>query len=243
VHLDEAVAAQGEVAVVGRHDEGNAFGGGDVEEKLKDGGAGLLVEGAGGLVGEEDAGAVHEGAAEGGALALAAGELLDAVVEAMAEAGAVGEVLEAGEGGATVDAGGDRGDEAVFFEGEVGDEVVHLEDEADFVAQEMEAAAVAVEFDVVDGDAAAVGFVEAAEEMEESAFAAAGGAGEGDGLAFDGLEVDAVENGDGAVVVALPDVGGAENDAGRGGRDRGGRGLGGGCHSKRRASTGRTRMA
>ena len=129
---------------MGCHDEGDAFGGCDVEEQLEDGGAGLLVEGAGGLVGEEDAGVVHEGSAEGGALALAAGELLDAVVEAVAEAGAVGEVFEAGSGGAAADSGGDGGDEAIFFEGEVGDEVVHLEDEADLVAEEMETAAVLI---------------------------------------------------------------------------------------------------
>ena len=58
-----------------------------------------FVERAGGLVGEQDARVVHQRAAEGGALAFAAGELLDATVEAMAEAGAVGEMLEAGVGG------------------------------------------------------------------------------------------------------------------------------------------------
>src|ERR1700733_13697304 len=117
----------GEGSVRGGHDEGDAFGRGDVEEQLKDGGAGGFVEGAGGLVGEQDAGVVHEGAAEGGALAFSAGELLDAAVEAVAEAGAVGEFFEAGVCGGAADAGGDGGDEAVFFEGEIGDEVVELE--------------------------------------------------------------------------------------------------------------------
>jgi hypothetical protein len=237
VHLDETIAAGGESAVMGGHDEGDAFGGGDVEEQLKDGGAGGFVEGAGGLVGEQDGGVVHEGSAEGGALALASGELLDAAVEAVAETGAVGELLEAGVGGGVADARGDGGDEAVFFQGEVGDEVVELEDEADFVAQEMEAAAMAVELDAVDGDAAAVGFVEAAEEMEEGALAAAGGAAESDGLALDGFEVDTLEDGDGSVVVALPDFGGAQDDGGF-------RGVGvGRSHSKRSASTARIRMA
>ena len=83
-------------------------------------------------------GRVHQGAAEGGALALAAGELLDAAVEAMADAGAVGEVLRRACAEARLSAGGDGGDEAVLFQREVGDEVVELEDEADFVAQEME---------------------------------------------------------------------------------------------------------
>jgi hypothetical protein len=237
VHLDETIAAGGEGAVMSGHDEGDAFGGGDVEEQLKDGGAGGFVEGAGGLVGEQDAGVVHEGAAEGGALALATGELLDAVVEAVAEAGAVGELFEAGLGGGVADAGGDGGDEAVFFEGEIGDEVVELEDEADFVAQEMEAAAMAVELDAVDRDAAAVGLVETAEEMEEGALAAAGGSAESDGLACDGFEVHALEDGDGTIVVALPDFGGAEDDGGLGGF-----GVGR-SHSKRSASTARMRMA
>ena len=71
----------------------------------------------------------------------------------------------------------------------------------------------AVELDAVDRDAAAVGFIKAAEEVKQRAFAAAGGAAEGDGLAFDGFEVDALEDGDGAIVVALPDLGGAEDDA------------------------------
>ena len=139
---------------------------------------------------------------------------------------------------AAADAGGDGRDEAVLFEREIGDEVVELEDEADLVAQEMEAVAVAIELDAVDGDAAAVGLVEAAEEMQQRALAAAGGAAERDGLAFDGLEVDALEDGDGAVVVALPDLGGAEDDASVA------RAIGvGRSHSKRSASTARMRMA
>jgi len=56
--------------------------------------------------------------------------------------------------------------------------------------------------------------------VEEGAFAASGGAAEGDGLGGKGLEVDAVQDGDGAVFVALPEVFGAQ-DGGEGLRERG----------------------
>jgi hypothetical protein len=235
VHFDDAIAAGGEGAVVGGHDEGDALGSDDFEEEIEDDGAGFFVERAGGFVGEEDGWAVHEGSAESGALALAAGELLDVGVEAMGEAGALGEMMQAVTGGGARDAGGDGGDEAVFFEGEVGDEVVKLEDEADFVAEHVEAAAVAIDFDAVEEDAASVGFVEATEEMEQRAFAATGGAAEGDGLAGDGFEVDALENFNGAVVVTLANAFGSKDDGGTDGDDW--------SHSKRSASTARIRMA
>ncbi len=236
-HLHEPVASLREGAVVRGHHECDAFFRDDVEEEVKDDGAGLFVERAGGFVGEQNTGLVHEGAAEGGALAFAAGELLDALMEAVAEAGALGEVVQARESGGARNAGGDGRDQAVFLEGEIGDEVVELEDKADFVAQEAEGVGVPVDLDAVDGDEAAIRFVETAEEVKQRAFAAAGGAAECYGLAFTGDEVDAVENGDGTLVVALPDVLRAEDN--RGGVGDGGRRR----HSKRSASTARIRMA
>jgi hypothetical protein len=235
VHFNDTIAAAGEGAVVRGHDEGDAFGGDDFEEEIEDDGAGLFVERAGGLIGEEDGRAVHESSAEGGALALAAGELLDARVKAVSEAGAFGELVQAGTSGGAIDASGDGGDEAVLFEREIWDEVVELKDEADFVTQHVKAAAVAIDLDAVEEDASLVGFVEATEEMKERALAAAGWAAEGDGLAGDGFEVDAFEDFDGAVVVGLADVFGAEDDSVGNGDDV--------CHSKRSASTARIRMA
>ena len=212
VHLDESIAAVGEAAIVRGHQQRDAFVGGDVEQKLKDGGAGVLVERAGGLVGEQNFGVVHQRAADGGALAFAAGELLDFLIQPMREAGALGQFVQALVGEGAIGAGGDGGDEAVLCEREIGDEVVKLEDETDLVAQKLEQVAVAIDFDAVDDDAAAVGCVESAEEMQQRAFAATGGSAERDGLALRGFEVDAAENRDGAVVVALPHVFGAEDN-------------------------------
>jgi hypothetical protein len=235
VHFNDTIAAAGEGAVVRGHDEGDAFGGDDFEEEIEDDGAGLFVERAGGLIGEKDRRAVHESSAEGGALALAAREFLDARVKAVSEAGAFGELVQAGASGGAIDASGHGGDEAVLFEREIGDEVVELEDETDFVTQHVKAAAVAIDLDAVEEDAALVGLVESAEEMKKCALAAAGWAAEGDGLAGDGFEVDTFEDFDGAVVVGLADVFGAEDDRGGDGDDV--------CHSKRSASTARIRMA
>jgi hypothetical protein len=113
-----------------------------------------------------------------------------------------------------------------------------LEHEADFVAEQLEQITMAVDFDFIDDDAATVGFVEAAEQVKEGAFAAAGGSAEGDGLALLRFKVDAAQHRDGAVVEALPHVFGAEDNA------AGARGLCGQVgHSKRSASTARIRMA
>ena len=207
------MAALGEVAIVRGHQESYVFSGDEVEQEIEDHGAVFLVERSGGLIGEEDFGPVHEGAAECGALTLAAGELLDALVEAMGQAGSLSEFHEASLGDATVNAGGNGGDETVLSEGEIGNEIVKLKDEADLVAEQAEKIAMAIDFNSVDEDAAAIGLIETAEEMEERAFAAARRAAESDGLAFDGFEVYAFQDRDGAVVVALPQVLSLENDA------------------------------
>jgi len=67
----------GEVgAVVGDEDGRGGPLAGEAGEEVDDGGASLVVEGAGGLVGQEDGGVVHQGAGDVDALALAAGELM-----------------------------------------------------------------------------------------------------------------------------------------------------------------------
>src|SRR6516162_5689706 len=59
-HLHQAVALGGEAAVVGRHHKGNSVGAGKVEKQVEDLAAGALIERTGGLVGEQDAGTVHQ---------------------------------------------------------------------------------------------------------------------------------------------------------------------------------------
>ena len=70
--VDDAVSVLGDIGFVGDEDDGVAFCVELIEEG-HDFGAGLGVEVAGGLVGEDDGRTVDEGAGDGDALALAAG--------------------------------------------------------------------------------------------------------------------------------------------------------------------------
>ena len=97
--------------------------------------AGGGVEGAGGLVGQQDRRVVHEGAGDGDALALTAGELVRLVVHAALEIDLLhGELghLEALVGG---NAGVDQRQLDIVQRRGAGQQVERLEDEADlFVA-------------------------------------------------------------------------------------------------------------
>ena len=89
----------------------------------------------------------------------------------MGKAGARGKVVEAREGLFARSAGGHSGNEAVLLEREVGDEVVELKHEAHFVAEVLRTAETG-ELNPTEQHATAIGIVEAAEEVQESAFAA-----------------------------------------------------------------------
>ncbi len=94
---DAAVGVVGEDGVVGDEDEGGAFDAVELEQEVEDVGAVGGVEVAGGLVGEDDGRAEDEGAGEGDALLLAAGELDGVVVHAVGEADAGEELAGARE--------------------------------------------------------------------------------------------------------------------------------------------------
>jgi hypothetical protein len=68
----------------------------------------------------------------------------------MAKACAVSEFLKTSVGGGATDAGGNGGDKAVFLEREIGDKVVQLKDKPYFVTQQMQPAAMAIQFHIVD---------------------------------------------------------------------------------------------
>src|SRR5699024_3607658 len=91
------------------------------------------IEVAGGFVGEEEVGVGDDGAGDGDALFLAAGELAGEVVEAVAQAheveGGRGVFAAAGAG----EAGEFEGQFDVLQGGQHGDEVERLEDEAQVV--------------------------------------------------------------------------------------------------------------
>ena len=92
--------------------------------------AGLVVERAGGLVAQQHLGPLGDGAGDGDALLLAAGELRRKVVEALAEADQL-----AAPPRARIGAARDLGDQRdVLARGQARDQVVELEDEADVLA-------------------------------------------------------------------------------------------------------------
>src|ERR1017187_6946656 len=134
VYFQEAVAAVGKAAIVRGHQQGYAFSSGHVEQELKDSCAGLLIEGTGGFVSEQNFGSVHQSAAKRGALTLTPRELLNAMTEAMTETCAIGELVKTLKCNAATGSSSNGGNEAVFFESEIGNQVVKLKDEADFVA-------------------------------------------------------------------------------------------------------------
>ena len=132
---------------------------------------------------------------------------------------------------------GNSGDEAVFRESQIGNQIVKLKDEANLVAQKAQQVRVPVDFNAVDRDSPAVGHIEPAEQVQQRAFAAARRSAKSHGLARGDLEIHALENRDCPLVVALPHILRAQNNAPVSiafKRE---------SHSNRSASTARIRMA
>ena len=179
--LDDEAAFDDE-DLVGAADGGEAVGddeGGAADHELVEAGLnhglGLGIERAGGFVEDEDAGLGEQGAGDGEALALAAGEL-DATLADDGVVGlreAQGELVDAGRGAGAdelVFGGIGAGEEDVLTDGAVEEEGV-LKDDA-------ELGAIAVEVDcgevfAVDGDTAGGGVVEGADQADDGGFAGA----------------------------------------------------------------------
>ncbi|MNF61755.1 hypothetical protein D3C84_434150 [compost metagenome] len=178
---------------------------GELVQQGHDLGAAAAVEGARGFVGEDDMAAVHQGAGDGYALLLAAGELVGSVLQALAQAqageqggGALAALLGRG-------AGIDGGDLDVFPRRGRGNQVVALEDEAERLAAQPGELVVVEVGDVLAGEtvAAFAGAVQAAEDVHQGGFARARGADDGDELAgADGQGHAAQHLGLGRAVVA-----------------------------------------
>ena len=168
--------------LVGSADGGEAVGddegGAALHEEIEavlDHGFGLGVEGAGGFVEDEDAGVGEDGAGDGDALALAAGEL-DA---ALAYDGVVllgetlGELVDAGDAAGVHEllfGGVGATEEDVFADGAVEEERL-LQDDSQLLAVAAEADG--CEVNAVHEDLAAGGGVEAADERDDGGFAGA----------------------------------------------------------------------
>ena len=76
---DAAIGGGGDIGAVGDKDHGGFFPAGEGGEQFDHSSAGSRIEIPGGLVSKEYGRAMDEGAGEGGALHLAAGELMGSV--------------------------------------------------------------------------------------------------------------------------------------------------------------------
>lgn len=150
-------------------------------EEFEDAGGVVRIEVASGFVGQEEGGAVHEGAGDGGALHLAAAHLVGEGAGAGSEADEVEHLGGTGAGVLGAVAAQKEGELDIFQGGHGGQEVEKLEDDAEaFAAVGGEGGFVgAVEREAVDRDLAAGRLVKSAEQVEQGAFAAAAGAGHG----------------------------------------------------------------
>ena len=126
-----------------RHHQGYSLGGHKFEQQLKHLSAGCFVERTCGFVCQQDLRPVHQRPAERGALALAAGQLLDAVAEARREAGTLRKLLQSLLCGAAVCPGCDGWNQAILFEREPGNQIMKLKDEAHLVAEQAQPIAAA----------------------------------------------------------------------------------------------------
>ena len=96
--LDLAIGGGGNRLAVGDEKDGGFLFASEAGDEFDDGVTGGGVEIAGGFVGEKNRGLVDEGAGDGGALKLSAGELVGAVVGAIGELDGSEEVAGAGTG-------------------------------------------------------------------------------------------------------------------------------------------------
>src|SRR4029077_8625634 len=96
--------------------------------------AGGAVEIAGGLVGEENSGAIHQGAGERSALLFASGELAGAMLAAGAQADALKGFRYAGAALGAIDFGKTQRELYIFFESHARQQVEGLKDHAYGVA-------------------------------------------------------------------------------------------------------------
>ena len=161
---------------------------------------GLVVERARGLVAKDEARILDEGATDGAALLLAAGNLAWELVAMLPEAERAQEVLH-GQGIAREVCC----DLDVLPNGEVRHEVVELEDKAQLATAVLAEvlAREGCEVASIDRDAAAVRVLEATDEVQEGRLARAGGAEHDANLALIDDRGDAVKDLDAGLAVAV----------------------------------------
>ena len=185
----------GEALVVGDQHQGGAAFLVELEQQVADALAGVAVEVAGGLVGEQHVGFGGEGAGDGDALLLATGELARVVPQALAEADAIEQVAGAFAG---VRAAFELQRQHDVLQGiEAVEQLERLEDEADVLGAH---AGTLVLVEVGEGvagqaDVAGTGQIEPGEQAEEGGFAGAGTADDGQAVALGQVQIQVVEDG------------------------------------------------
>jgi hypothetical protein len=112
-----------------------------------------------------------------------------------------------------IKAGSHRGDEAILFQREIWDKVVKLKDKAHFVAKKAQQITVAIDLHAIHRYPSVIGRIQAAKQMQQCALAATRWPAKRNGLAFNDLEVHALQNRNCAIVIALPYVFGAQDNA------------------------------
>ena len=194
VHEDDPVGDRaGEAHLVGDDEHGHA-GASELENDVEDLAHHFRIEGGGDLVEEEDLGGHHEGAHDGDALALAAGELARVVVGAVRQADALEQFqrprARVGARFSGDEAGGER---QVPHDGEVGEELVRLEDHADAAANLGPGDAGRGQVGPVEEDLPGVDGFEAVNGAQERGLAAAGGPDDDDDFTVGDVEGDTAQ--------------------------------------------------
>ena len=185
---------------MGDDDQGGAGGPGGAGEDLHGLLGGQGVQGAGGLVGEEDPRPAHQGAGDGDPLGLPArqlgGQLV--LVPVQAELGELG--AGAGQGPAARGPGQQQGDGDVVQGGQVRQELAELEDEAELGQAQAGALGLVEAGDVAPGvvHAPGVGHQDPGQDVQEGGLARPGRAGDGQDLPGHDVQVDAAQGAGGA---------------------------------------------
>ena len=192
---DAAVGGGGNFGAVGDEDDGGFLLAGEPGDEFDDGGAGGGVEVARRFIGKENGGLMNEGAGEGGALKLAAGELVGSMMGPVGESDGGQQFLGTLAGLSVDSAGKEEGEKNVFLDGEGGKEMKKLENKSDFKTSE------GGEFGVIQGmegvafevSLAGGGGVEGSENVEEGAFTASARPGDGHNLPRQDFQGDPAE--------------------------------------------------
>ncbi len=206
VEDDDVVGVADGFEAVGDEQAGAAPSGG--QEFPGDAGLGAFVHGAGGLVEEEDRGVGEQGAGQGEALALAAGEGGAAFADhrvvpvgepgqLLVDAGGAGGLVELGRGG------GGAGEAEVVGDGGA-EEVGVLGDHGDAPAERVQPVRGGVQ--AADGDPPGVGVALAEQQAQQGGLPGAGGADQGGDASGRGGEGDGREGGAGPARVGEVDV-------------------------------------